>query len=201
MTPDYLIELAQRRPLVLGSGSPRRVQLLRSTGVQFRQAISHIEEQHLPGENPFDFAARMAQEKALDIITRCHESEIVLSGDTVVVLEDTILGKPGNEQEAVRILQSLSGRQHIVCTALALAGGGQMLRAGCEKTKVFFNEVSRERINEYIASGEPMDKAGAYGIQGMGAFLVDRIEGNLDNVVGLPLTLLNTLAEGVLSLV
>ena len=195
MTPDALLQLAQDHPLVLGSGSPRRYQLLREAGVPFRQEVSHIEEQLRPGEDPFEFAQRIAEEKAIAVATGCRANEIVLGGDTVVVLHNQLLGKPSDRSDAIRILELLSGRRHTVGTALALASGGTVLASGVETTQVYFNHVSRDQIVEYVASGEPLDKAGAYGIQGMGAFLVDRIEGNLDTVVGLPLTLLNDLAR------
>jgi septum formation protein len=169
--------------------------LLREAGVSFRQEVSHIVEQVMPDEDPFAFAQRIAREKAIAVASGCGEEEIVLGGDTIVVLGDQLLGKPVDAEDAIGILETLSGQQHTVGTALALASGSRMLASGIETTRVFFNKVSRDQITEYVASGEPLDKAGAYGIQGMGAFLVDRIEGNLDNVIGLPLTLLNHLAR------
>jgi septum formation protein len=196
--PDSLLQLVSRRPLVLGSGSPRRVRLLTDAGVTFRQVISHIDETRRTGEDPFDYAVRLARQKASDVARSCERDEIVLGGDTVVVLNGEILDKPTNRPEAVATLQRLSGRRHTVATALALVGRSGDPISGIEKTEVFFNRVSLGRIEEYVDSGEPMDKAGAYGIQGMGAFLVDRIEGNLDNVVGLPFTLLNSLARDAL---
>jgi septum formation protein len=159
--------------------------------------ISDIEEARRPNEAPFDFGVRMAEEKAAAVAAGCEPDEIVLAGDTIVVLGETILSKPKDGTDAVRILTTLSGERHTVGTALALADCQRILASGIETTEVFFNTVTRQQIEEYIDSGEPMDKAGAYGIQGMGAFLVDRIEGNLDNVVGLPLKLLNTLARDV----
>ncbi len=201
MTPNPLVELSRRRSLVLGSGSPRRVQLLREAGVKFRQQVSSIDENRHPHEDPFVFAERMAVEKAAAVGALCRADEIVLSGDTVVVYCGKVLAKPSDEKEAVSILETLSGQRHTVCTALAIHGDGQLLCSGRETTEVFFNTVSRVRISEYVAGGEPMDKAGAYGIQGMGAFLVDRIEGRLDTVVGLPFALLNSLAREALRLI
>lgn len=195
MTPDALLQLAQSHSLVLGSASPRRCQLLRETGIRFRQEVSHIDEQLLRGEDPFAFAQRVAKEKALMVAAGCSADEIVLGGDTVVVLRGQVLGKPSDPSDAIRILELLSGQEHTVGTALALASGDHLLASGIETTQVFFNRVGRDQIVKYVASGEPLDKAGAYGIQGMGAFLVDRIEGNLDTVIGLPLTLLNDLAR------
>jgi len=201
MTPDALLQLTRRFTLVLGSGSPRRVQLLREAGVPFRQMVSQVTEQRRPAEDPYSFARRMAREKTRAVASGCAKGEIVLGGDTVVVFRGQILGKPDNEHDAVRTLQLLSGKIHTVGTALALATRDRSLCSGVEKTRVFFNEVTQEQIADYVASGEPLDKAGAYGIQGMGAFLVDRIEGNLDNVVGLPFTLLESLAREVLRLI
>ena len=200
MTPDPLVTLAARRPLVLGSRSPRRVQLLSEMGIKFRQAISQVDENPRPGEDPFACAVRLAEEKALDVARQLSSEEIVIGGDTVVVLDGAILGKPENRDHAIEILQLLSGKRHTVCTALALANRKRALCSGAERTEVYFNAVTFSQIEIYVASGEPMDKAGAYGIQGMGGFLVDRIEGNLDNVVGLPRTLLICLARDALHL-
>lgn len=195
MTPNDLLQLAQSNSLVLGSASPRRRRLLGETGVTFRQEVSHIEEHLRSGEDPFQFAQRIAAEKAFAVASTCKTNEIVLGGDTVVVLDGTLLGKPVDAPDAIRILELLSGQEHTVGTALALTCGKRLLASGIETTQVFFNRVNRDQIVEYVASEEPLDKAGAYGIQGMGAFLVDRIEGNLDTVIGLPLTLLNHLAR------
>jgi len=195
MTASALKSLALRRKLVLGSRSPRRVQLLAELGVEFRQLVSELNEIRLPGEDPFRYAVRLAEDKAVDVSRRCRPDEIVIGGDTIVVLDGIILEKPLDREEAIQTLLRLSGKQHIVCTALALADGTGVLCSGAEMTSVRFQRVTLEQISRYVDSGEPMDKAGAYGIQGMGAFLVDSIEGNLDNVVGLPRALLNSLAE------
>jgi len=195
MTTDAIIALSRDRRLVLGSRSPRRVQLLAELGVVFRQAVSEIDEAQQLGEDPFRYAVRLAEDKARGVARLCDPDEIVIGGDTVVVLEGIILGKPSNRDEAVATLLKLSGEQHTVCTALALANGTGILCSGAENTEVYFNRVTSEQIERYVDTGEPMDKAGAYGIQGMGAFLVDRIEGNLDNVVGLPRALLDSLAR------
>lgn len=198
--PDALSELARRRPFVLGSGSPRRRQLLTDVGIRFRVAVSDVDETVRAKENPFAYAVRLAEAKATTVAAGCDDDEIVLGGDTVVVLDNVILGKPEDFEEAVATLKHLSGHRHTVCTALALATKRQLLCSGEERTNVKFNAVTERQIREYVASGEPMDKAGAYGIQGMGAFLVDTIDGNLDNVIGLPLTLLDRLAGQTLRL-
>ncbi len=200
MTFDALITLGHKRPLVLGSRSPRRIQLLEELGVSFRRAVSEVNEVQKPGEDPYACAVRLAQEKALDVAATSQSDEIVIGGDTIVVLNGQILGKPANRTEAIETLKKLAGKRHTVCTALALADSTKLLCSGEERTEVYFHTVSLSQIEAYVDGGEPMDKAGAYGIQGMGAFLVDRIEGNLDNVVGLPRTLLDSLARDALHL-
>lgn len=198
MMLERLKQLTERYQLALGSGSPRRVRLLREAGVTFEQIVPEISEDRRPEERPCDFAERIAGEKALWAAERTQPEAIVLGCDTIVVLRDQLLSKPTDEADAMRILSSLSGQQHVVCTGVALARRGHIVASGYELTKVFFNLVDDQKLREYIASGEPMDKAGAYGIQGMGAFLVDRIEGRLDNVIGLPRLLLDDLAERLL---
>ena len=198
MTYPNLIRLASRSRLVLGSRSPRRVELLRAVGINFVQQIPDIEENPRPGEPPYDYAVRLAEEKALEIAAGCAADDVVLGCDTIVVLGDHILEKPADPNDAQRLLSALSGQQHVVCSALALAGQTGLLKSGYELTTVYFHRVTSQQIHDYIRSGEPMDKAGAYGIQGMGSFLVDRIEGNLDTVVGLPRSLLDRLAGEVL---
>lgn len=190
---NELHRLLTGRQLVLASHSPRRIKLLKDTGLQFRQISPEVDETPYPHEDPIVFAERLAREKAESIKNYLAADEIALSGDTVVIRDNQILGKPIDPEDACRMLASLSGRSHIVCTALALTDG-DMTEAGSETTTVYFNRVTSEQIAEYVSAGEPMDKAGAYGIQGIGAFLVDRIEGSLDNVVGLPFNLLYTLA-------
>ncbi|MBD3257579.1 septum formation protein Maf [candidate division GN15 bacterium] len=180
--------------MVLGSSSPRRIRLLTELGLEFRQASPDIDETRHTGEPPFEYAVRLARQKAGAIAAGAGENEVVIGGDTVVVMEQDILDKPNSIEEAVRTLQTLSGEEHIVGTALALSTANGVTVAGVEQTIVRFNDVSLEEIHEYVATGEPMDKAGAYGIQGMGAFLVDSLRGNLDNVIGLPRSLLDRLA-------
>lgn len=201
MTYSNLKALSSQNPLILGSGSPRRVQLLAETGVSFSQSIPNIHESIRSGEAPYHYALRLAEEKALEIARDRDTKDIVLGCDTIVVLGGEVLEKPTDKQDAFRILTLLSGKQHVVCTAVAFAGRTGILKSGYELTSVFFNRISPAQIWAYIESGEPMDKAGAYGIQGMGAFLVDRIEGNLDTVVGLPRTLIERLAGEILFIV
>lgn len=194
MAYPNLRRLAEQRRIVLGSRSPRRVTLLGETGIRFDQIIPEVEECREPGEPPFDYALRLAIDKGRWIMPRLRTDQVALTCDTIVVLGDRVLEKPVNEDDALAILTALSGHRHVVCTAVALATEKEILISDWETTDVYFNTVTASQIREYIASGEPMDKAGAYGIQGMGAFLVDRIEGNLDTVIGLPRTLLERLA-------
>lgn len=197
MAYPSLEALAARRSLVLGSRSPRRVSLLRQAGVTFTQIVPDVEERRVEGEEPFSYAQRLAEDKVRWVQPKLQNDQVVIGCDTIVILKDQVLEKPSDEDEAFAILSTLAGHQHVVCTAVALGNGTGLLASGYETTQVFFNAVSEDQIREYIASGEPMDKAGAYGIQGMGAFLVDRIEGNLDTVIGLPRTLLEHLAGEV----
>ena len=196
---ESLRQLTAGFELVLGSRSPRRVRLLKEIGIPFRQVIPDLEEDCLPGEHPYAYAQRLAEDKALRVAERAEKHQIVLGCDTVVVLGDQVLGKPADDEEAHRTLKTLSGNKHKVCTALAFASGNNILASGYELTSVYFNQVSDEQIRRYIDSGEPGDKAGAYGIQGMGGFLVDRIQGNLDNVIGLPRSLLERLAKEIVT--
>lgn len=195
MFPNIL-NLSKRLPLVLASSSPRRHQMLAEIGCQFTVITHEVDETRQPEELPLLCASRLAKEKALavDVTGRT----IVLGCDTVVVIDRIVLGKPRSKDEAFSMLSMLSGNRHEVCTALALVQDGEIVKSGYDVTAVYFNEVPTDQIREYIAGGEPMDKAGAYGIQGMGAFLVDRIEGSLDTVIGLPRKLLDEMAADLL---
>ncbi len=190
--------MAAKRSLVLGSRSPRRVRLLGEIGVAFDQIIPEIEEERAEGESPYPFAQRLAEDKARWVAALANGSQVVIGCDTIVVLEGAVLGKPTDKSDALATLSRLSGRPHVVCTGVALAVDGTVACSGYSCTDVFFNAVTTEQLATYIETGEPMDKAGAYGIQGMGAFLVDRIEGDLDTVIGLPRNLLDTLAGQVM---
>jgi septum formation protein len=171
------------------------------TGLRFDRISPDVEESIRAGELPYEYARRLAEDKALAVGGQIGDGPVIIGCDTIVVLGDQILEKPVNEADAARTLSLLSGKMHVVCSALALARNRGVLASGYELTNVYFNALSSDDIRHYIDSGEPMDKAGAYGIQGMGAFLVDRIEGNLDTVVGLPRMLLEGLAGKVLACV
>ena len=175
--------------LILASRSPRRKRLLRQIGLKFSVRPSDVREDVLDHEPPERNAKRIALTKAVQI-AKGLKSGIVIGADTIVVLGKTILGKPRTQAEARRMLRSLSGRMHTVYTAFALIDAAtQKKTVRIEKTKVWFRTLSRREIIEYVASGSPMDKAGAYGIQDdYGAVFVERVEGCFYNVVGFPLT-------------
>ena len=173
--------------LLLASASPRRAQLLRNAGIAFAAQATRVPERRRRGESPSKFALRLAREKARAIFAR-HPRRIVLGADTIVVIGGRVLGKPRHRRDARRMLRLLSGRTHQVSTAVCLAGPG-FEDARAETTRVTMRELSETEIRDYVASGEPMDKAGAYAIQGLASRFVSRIEGCYFNVVGLPLPL------------
>jgi len=177
-------------PIILASASPRRKELLRQIGVVFVSVPASVDERVLPGETPEAYAVRVALDKARTAATRAGEG-IVIAADTIVVLDEAILGKPADARDAERMLSLLSGRVHRVITGLAVldAETGTVL-TGAGDTRVWFRALTGSEIAAYVKTGEPLDKAGAYGIQGKGALLVGRIEGCYFNVVGLPLSLL-----------
>jgi septum formation protein len=173
-------------PLVLASASPRRRELLARVGLDFRVDAPQVPEVALPGEGPAAQVERLAREKGLAVVPR-HPGSLVLSADTLVVLEDAVLGKPADAAEAARMLRRLSGRWHEVYTGWALTMSPGDAVAGHVRTRVLFHELSTEQIRAYVAGGEPLDKAGAYGIQEGGALLVAALDGDYFNVMGLPL--------------
>ena len=182
--------------LILASTSPRRQQLLREAGIAIEVRPSHIHEEHQPGESPVEYVSRLAKEKAETVASEIqsqsdskNRSVFVLGADTTVIVDAEILEKPRDAADARRMLRLLSGRAHAVTTAVSLARphDGTITRAAT--TLVFFREISEQEIDDYIAGGEPMDKAGAYAIQGGAGQWVEKIEGEYSNVVGLPLLL------------
>ena len=179
--------------LVLASASPRRQELLRNAGISFTVQPADVDETPLPGELPRECAERLARDKAL-AVWRLRPQDVVLGADTIVVVDEAILGKPINAADAARMLRQLSGRVHRVITGVCVveaAGTGENreLRTASETTLVTMNDLSDDEIREYVATGEPMDKAGAYAIQGMASRWIPRIEGDYSNVVGLPVAL------------
>jgi len=185
------------KPIILASGSPRRQDLLRQIGITFRTMPSDVDEAILPGESPEKYVVRVALDKASSVAART-DSGIVIGADTIVVLDDTILGKPVDAEDAIRMLTLLSGKAHSVITGLAVmdaATGRALTRTSL--TRVWFRNLSQHEIASYVTTGEPLDKAGAYGIQERGALFVERIDGCYFNVVGLPLSLLADLLRDV----
>jgi len=169
----------------LASASPRRRELLEGLGFRFGVRPAKIDESTRSGESARDYVLRLAVEKARWISAQSPEA-IVLGADTAVVLDGEILGKPGGEAEAIRILRMLSGKSHTVLTAIAVCG--PMEDAAVVSTRVQFRSLLDEEIDWYVKTQEPFDKAGGYAIQGIGSFLVQEIEGSFSNVVGLPLS-------------
>ena len=174
--------------LILASASPRRAELLRNAGIKFTVEASNISEEPQPGEDPTSLAKRLALEKAREV-SRKNPGKFVLSADTVVVVDQQILGKPEDAADAARMLRLLSGRMHEVITGVCLVGPGEIEDVRAEKTQVTFDRVDADEIRAYVAGGDPMDKAGGYGIQGIASRWIPKIEGDYFNVVGLPLVL------------
>ena len=178
--------------LVLASSSPRRAEILRNAGFDFEILPSHVDETLLPGERPADFVFRLAVEKArhaLQRLSKTGQETLVVGADTVVVVGDQILGKPKDENDARRMLKLLSGTTHEVLTGLTVivaATGNETTHV--ESTRVSFVPLTEADIDEYLRTGEPFDKAGAYGIQGIGGKFIWRIEGCYFNVMGLPVS-------------
>lgn len=177
--------------VLLASSSPRRRELLTMVGIAHEVIPADIDEQYLPGEAPLAHAERLARAKA-DAIARIAPDAVVIGADTIVVIDDQVLGKPRDEAHAAAMLRQLSGRTHEVFTAVAVARGTR-IDSGVEVVSVTFRDLRDEEIRSYIATREPMDKAGAYGIQGYGATIVERIDGDFFAVMGLSLVRLVTL--------
>jgi len=181
--------------IILASSSPRRADLLRSIGVEFEIVPSQVQERPHTGEAPADYITRLARAKVISI-ARKREQGLVIGADTIVVLDGKILGKPVDEADAARMLRSLSGRWHAVMTGVALYDVATRQEvADYDKTLVRFGQMNEPEIDWYVKSGEPMDKAGAYGIQGLAGLFIEEIAGNYFNVVGLPLPLVYRLAR------
>ena len=169
--------------LILASQSPRRRELLGLTGLDFIVRVADIDETMDPEKAPFDEVARVSRMKA-EAVARKPE-DVVIAADTIVVCEGKVLGKPRDEADAFRILSLLSGRHHEVMTGMTVVRGDEVI-THTEVTRIHFRQLHPEEIRAYIASGEPMDKAGAYGIQGGAALFADQMEGDYYNVMGLP---------------
>ena len=172
------------RHLILASGSPRRRQLLELIGVSFAVLPADVDETPLAGEDPVAYASRAARDKALEVAAS-HPGRLVLGADTVVEVDQKILGKPASADDAATMLRRLSGRSHVVHTALALVTDSTADEV-VDSARVQLVDLTDEMIRWYVATGEPMDKAGAYAIQGLGGLLVAGVEGSPHTVVGLP---------------
>ncbi|MEW5975044.1 MAG: Maf family protein [Acidobacteriota bacterium] len=186
-----MIQLQHRTgyiPLILASASPRRTELLRLLVQDFESQPAEIDESPRPSETAAALVERLALEKA-QVASRSRPEALVIGADTVVVLEGEVLGKPLNGEQAQGMLTRLSGRTHEVLTGVSLAYGGQAEIATAQ-TQVTFSHLSDREIRDYVATGEPLDKAGAYGIQGYGSRFVEKVDGCYFNVVGLPVSLL-----------
>lgn len=171
--------------IILASASPRRAELLRNAGIEFEVRVSNVPEIHVPGETAEAYVRRLAQAKAEAV---AQAGRIVLGADTTVCVDGSLLEKPADAEDAVRMLLRLSGRWHEVKTGICLIRDGETV-SDCATTRVRFLEMSEEEIRGYAASGEPLDKAGAYGIQGLASKWIESIEGCYFNVVGLPVSL------------
>jgi septum formation protein len=173
-------------PLILASSSPRRAGYLRELGFSFRRVVPAVDETILRGESPRRYVRRVAESKA-GVVSERYPGHWIVGADTTVVVGGRILGKPADERDARRMLELLSGRSHQVVSAIVLACvHAGVRRSALSTTRVLFRKLTRDEIRSYVETGEPMDKAGAYGIQGVGAFLVSRIEGSFSNVAGFP---------------
>jgi septum formation protein len=175
--------------VVLASKSPRRTQLLDMLGIPHRAVPSGASEAALPGESPDGQVLRLAREKALAVVSREPGAALVVGADTLVVLGGRVLGQPSDRQEAVEMLRHLSDETHLVYTGVYLRALGGREAAGLSESRVTFRPMSEDEIAWYVATGEPMDKAGAYAAQGAGAVFIRSIQGSFHNVVGFPVDL------------
>jgi len=172
--------------LVLASQSPRRAEILRQAGIPFVVRAAAVDESPLDGERPEDYVVRLAEQKAIAV--ECRPGETILGADTTVVINGEMLAKPADPADARRMLSLLSGRRHEVLTGICLRRGPDVTNDWAA-THVWFTTITDSEMDEYVASGEPMDKAGAYAIQGLASKFIEKIEGCYFNVVGLPIAM------------
>lgn len=180
--------------LILASKSPRRREILLQMGFSFRIADSEYEENNALAVPPDQLVRLQAEGKAAAVYKRMGDNAVVIGADTLVVLDGKVLGKPRNEAQAMAMLKALSGRTHEVMTGVAVWANEHCWSDVCV-SRVTFRPLADEEIRRYVATGEPMDKAGAYGVQGLGRSMVDKVEGSLSNVIGLPRTLIKELIQ------
>ncbi len=191
-------EMNNKHPFILASASPRRRRLLGDVGLEFTVIPADIEERRIPSESPVELSRRLAEQKARCVADRQKTTPPawVIGADTIVVLDNDVLGKPTDQAAAEAMLRRLSGRTHRVITGWAVGQSGSSWVVDHCSTEVTFHPLTERQIADYAATKEGMDKAGAYAIQGIGSFLVDRIDGNYYNVVGLPIShVIRTLIE------
>ena len=182
--------------IVLASGSPRRQELLGRMGItDFTVRVPEGEESYPAGLSPEETVCYISREKSDAARLLCDENELIITADTMVFLDDKRLGKPKDEAQALEMLAALAGRKHTVCTGVTVRRGGKICTAA-QHTDVYFRPATERELRAYIRTGEPMDKAGAYGVQGKGSLLVRRIDGDFFNVMGLPVGLLARLLKG-----
>ena len=176
-----------KKNLILASASPRRQEFLKTLGIKFQAIGADVDETVHAGESPNDFLKRIAFEKA-EVVAQNHHDSWILAADTIIVFKNNILGKPTNDHNALMVLKNLAGNTHEVWTGFCIC---QKKTATCisrlVRTEVTFTSLTDETCRAYVASGEPLDKAGSYAIQGIGGFMVEKIKGSYSNVVGLPL--------------
>ena len=180
--------------LILASGSPRRAEILRSVGWDFEKHSPDIDESELSGESPEDYVRRLAQEKAA-FISRKYAGEVILAADTTVVVDNQMIGKPADMDDARRMLRMLSGKRHEVLTGVAVIQNGDV-RIGLQRTAVEFAELSDAEVEFLAEKGDPLDKAGAYAVQAQAALFIKGIDGDYWNVVGLPISLVYEIIQG-----
>ena len=181
--------------IVLASQSPRRQELLRNIGIiEFDIRVPEADESYPDGLTAQEVVSCISRKKAEAAVALCSDDEIVITADTMVFLDDKRLGKPADEADALEMLRALQGRHHTVCTGVTVRQGDHSVTE-VETTEVYFRSASDEELLGYIATGEPMDKAGAYGIQGKGSLLVEKIHGDYFNVMGLPVLRLSRMLE------
>ncbi|OAN16526.1 septum formation protein Maf [Photobacterium jeanii] len=185
--------------LLLASGSPRRKELLAQLGYCFERVVVDVEEQHQAHESPAEYVQRLSHDKALAGVAASDGTLPVLGADTIVVVDDTILEKPTDFADAKRMLNLLSGREHQVMTSVTLATTSR-IETQLVTTRVWFKPLSEQEIEQYWQSGEPQDKAGSYGIQGIGGKFIERIDGSYYAVMGLPLVETDMMAKAFLEL-
>ena len=197
MPNEQVLEEVLKEKLILASRSPRRAEILNAVGWPFEMVAANIDESRFESEAAVPYVRRLAQTKA-ETVAKNLTSGLVLGADTVVLVDEEILGQPSDAKDARRMLKLLSGRWHEVLTAVALvrAGHGQVI-ADQEKTRVRFAEMSVAEIDWYVATGEPMDKAGAYAVQGSAALFIEEIQGDYFNIVGLPVRLVYRLVRKI----